>query len=180
MFKKILIALVLVIAGFATFVYFQPADYQVQRSLAISAPAETVFAQVNDFRRWEGWNPWGKLDPAMKLSYSGAPSGTGAVYAWAGNNQVGEGRMTLSESHPNDLIRIQMEFFKPFAGNSTAEFTFKPEGDKTLVTWSMTGKNNFIGKVMCLFMNMDKMVGGQFEKGLADLKTISETAAKPQ
>ena len=110
--------------------------------------------------------------------YEGAPAGTGAVYKWAGNNEVGEGRMTMTESRPSDLIRIKLEFLKPFAGTSTAEFTFKPEGDQTAVTWSMFGRNNFIAKAVCLFMSMDKMIGGQFEKGLAQMKSVAEAAPK--
>jgi hypothetical protein len=178
MFKKILIAVVLIIIVFVIVVATRPAEYRVARSAAIAAPAEVVFANVNELKKWEAWNPWGKLDPAMKLTYEGPASGVGAAYAWAGNNQVGEGRMTITESRPNELVQFKLEFFKPMAGVSTSEFTFKPEGGQTAVTWSMSGKNNFIAKAMCLFMNMDKMVGGQFEKGLADLKTIAEGAAK--
>ena len=118
-----------------------------------------------DRELWEAWSPWARLDPAMKQAYEGAPAGTGAIYTWAGNSQVGEGRMTLTESRPSDLIRIRLEFLKPFAATSTAEFTFKAERNQTVVTWSMAGKNNFIAKAVHLFMNMDKMVGGNFEEG---------------
>jgi hypothetical protein len=114
----------------------------------------------------------------MKQAYEGAAAGTGAVYTWVGNKEVGEGRMTITESRPNDLIRIKLEFFKPFAATNTAEFTFKPEGNQTAVTWSMTGDNNFIAKAVHLFMNMDKMIGGQFEKGLASMKSLVEVPAK--
>ncbi len=175
MLAKILIALAAVVLVFVIVVALQPADFTVSRSLAVAAPPELAFAQVNNFRKWAVWNPWGKLDPAMKQSYSGAESGVGAVYAWAGNNQVGEGRMTLVESVPNERIRIDLEFFKPFAATNTAQFTFKPEGDKTVVTWSMSGKNNFMAKAIGLVMSMDKMIGGMFEKGLADLNTIVES-----
>jgi hypothetical protein len=159
-------------------VALQPSEYRVARSTKISAPPAAVFAQVNDFRKWAAWNPWGKIDPAMKQSYEGASAGVGAIYAWTGNNEVGEGRMTITESRPSELIRIKLEFFKPFAGNSLADFTFKPEGDQTAVTWSMTGQSNFTAKAVHLFMNMDKMIGGQFEKGLADMKLVVE--ASPQ
>src|SRR5881296_1615480 len=114
----------------------------------------------------------------MKQTYEGAPAGTGAIYAWAGNNEVGEGRMTLTESRPSDLIRIKLEFMKPFASTCATEFTFKPEGKQTAVAWSMSGENNFVAKAFCLFMNMDKTVGGDFEKGLAQLKSVAETAPK--
>jgi hypothetical protein len=114
----------------------------------------------------------------MKQTYAGTPAGTGAIYSWAGNSQVGEGRMTITESNPSDLIRLKLEFLKPFAATCTSEFTFKPAGDQTAVTWSMAGKNNFIAKAFSLFMNSEKMVGGDFERGLAQMKTVAETAHK--
>jgi hypothetical protein len=144
----------------------------------ISAPAPVVFAQVNDLHRWENWSPWAKLDPNMKVAHEGPPAGKGAVYSWAGNSKVGEGRMTIIESRPNELVRINLEFIKPFAATNITEFTFKPEGNGTAVSWSMSGENNFLSKAVCLFMNMDKMVGGDFEKGLAALKSVSEAAAR--
>jgi Polyketide cyclase / dehydrase and lipid transport len=118
------------------------------------------------------------VDPAVKTTFEGPPAGTGAAFTWAGNNQVGEGRMTITESRPNELIRFKLDFVKPFSGTSTAEFTFKPEGNQTAVTWSLSGKKNFISKAISVFMSMDKMIGGLFEKGLADLKSISESEAK--
>ena len=142
------------------------------------APASAVFVQVNELKKWEAWSPWAKLDPAMKQKYEGPAAGVGAVSSWAGNNQVGEGRMTITESRTNELVRFNLEFFKPMAGTSTSEFSFKPEGNQTSVTWSMSGQNNFIGKAMCLFMNMDKMMGGQFETGLASMKSIVEAPPK--
>jgi len=178
MLKKILIAVAVIVIVLVVIVALQPTEFHVARSTTISAPAPAVFAQVNDFHKWEAWNPWGKIDPAMKQTYEGAPAGIGAIYTWAGNNEVGEGRMTLTESRPSELIRIKMEFFKPFAGISTAEFTFKPDGNQTAVTWGMTGQNNFMAKAIHLFMNMDKMIGGQFEKGLAQMKSIVEAAPK--
>jgi uncharacterized protein YndB with AHSA1/START domain len=176
MLKKVLIAAAVLVALFVIIVALQPSEFRVARSATIAAPPPAVFAQVNDFHKWEAWNPWGKIDPAMKQAYEGAQAGPGAVYRWSGNNEVGEGRMTIIESRPSDLIRIELEFFKPFAGTSTAEFTFKPEGYQTAVTWSMAGENNFIAKAMHLFMNMDKMIGGQFDKGLASMKSVAETA----
>jgi len=177
MLIKILIALAVIVVVFVVIVALQPSEFSVVRSATISAPAPALFAQVNDFHKWEAWNPWGKLDPTMKQAYEGAPAGTGAIYTWSGNNEVGEGRMTITESRPSDLIRIKLEFFKPFAATNTAEFTFKPEGNQTAVTWSMTGNNNFMAKAVHLFMNMDKMVGGQFEKGLAQMGSVVEAAA---
>ena len=174
MLIKILIALAVIVVVFVVIVAMQPSEFGVVRSATISAPAPALFAQVNDFHKWEAWNPWGKLDPTMKQAYEGAPAGTGAIYTWSGNNEVGEGRMTITESRPSDLIRIKLEFFKPFAVTNTAEFTFKPEGNQTAVTWSMTGNNNFMAKAVHLFMDMDKMIGGMFERGLAQMKSVVE------
>jgi hypothetical protein len=135
-----------------------------------------VFAQVNDLHKWGAWSPWAKLDPAMKIAYAGAPTGTGAIQTWAGNKEVGEGRVTIVESRPSELIRFRLEMFKPFAATNAVEFSFKPEGNLTVVTWSMTGQNNFIAKAVGLFMDCEKMVGGQFEQGLAQLKLVAEAA----
>jgi Polyketide cyclase / dehydrase and lipid transport len=178
MLVKTLIALAGVVVAVVVVVASRPAGFHVARTARIAAKPPAVFAQVNDFHKWDAWNPWAKLDPAMKQSYEGAPAGVGAVYTWAGNSQVGEGRMTLTESRPSDLIRIKMEFLKPFASTSTAEFTFRPEGDHTVVTWSMEGRNNFMAKAIHLVMNMDKMIGGQFEKGLAQMKAVAEAAPR--
>lgn len=177
MMIKILMVMPIVVVAFAGIVALRPSGFRVTRTARMRAPAPAVFAQINDFHNWEAWNPWGKLDPAMKQTYQGAPAGTGAVYTWTGNKEVGEGRMTIIESRPNDLIRINLEFFRPFAATNIAEFTFKPEGDQTAVTWSMTGKNNFMAKAIHLFMNMDKMIGAQFEQGLAQMKSVVEAAS---
>jgi carbon monoxide dehydrogenase subunit G len=174
MLKTILISLAVIVIVFAVIVALQPSEFRIARSTTISAPPAAVFAQVNDFHKWEAWNPWGKIDPAMKQTYEGAPAGIGAIYTWAGNNEVGEGRMTITESRPSGLIRIKLEFFKPFAGTNIAEFTFKPEGNQTVVAWSMTGTRNFMLKAFGLFMSMDKMVGGMFEQGLAQMKAVVE------
>ena len=179
MLKKILLVLAAIVVVFLIIVATRPAEFRVMRSASMAAPPSAVFAQVNDFHKWESWNPWGKIDPAMKVTYEGPSAGKGAIYAWVGNNEVGEGRMTITESRPNDLILINLEFFKPMAGVSLTEFTFKPEGNQTVVTWTMTGKNNFIAKAMCMFMSMDKMIGDQFEKGLAAMKSIVEATPKP-
>ena len=178
MLKIILIALPLVIAVLGTIVALQSSEFRVVRSAILSAPAQALFALVNDFHRWEAWSPWEKLDPALERSYDGAPAGVGAVYSWVGNNQVGEGRMTILESNPNDLIRIRLEFLKPFAATHTAEFTFKPEGDRTRVTWNMFGEKNFLSKAIGLFMNMDKMIGDNFEQGLAQLESAAKASPR--
>jgi hypothetical protein len=178
MLKKILIALAAIVVVFVIVVAMQPSEFRVARTATISAPAPAVFAQVNDFHNWEAWSPWAKLDPAAKNSFEGPSAGIGAIFRWAGNKEVGEGSMTITESRPSDLIRIKLEFLKPFAATNSAEFTFKPDGDQTAVTWSMAGKNKFISKAICLFMNMDKMVGGKFEEGLARMKSVVEAAPK--
>src|SRR6185503_4879290 len=179
MIKKILIGLAIVILLLVVVIALQPSTYRVERSATMNATAPVVFAQVNDFHKWNAWSPWAKLDPAMKQTFEGAPAGTGAVYAWAGNSDVGEGRMTINESRPADLVKIKLEFIKPFGANSDTTFTFQPEGNQTKVTWTMAGDKNFIAKAFGLVMNMDKMVGGDFEKGLAQMKTVAESAPKP-
>jgi Polyketide cyclase / dehydrase and lipid transport len=178
MLKKFLIAIAAIIVVFVVVVALQPSEFRIVRSATISAPAPAVFAQVNDFHNWEAWSTWAKLDPAAKATFEGPSTGTGAIFKWAGNKEVGEGSMTITESRPSDLIRIKLEFLRPFEATNSAEFTFKPEGNRTAVTWSMEGKNNFIAKAVCLFMNMDKMVGGQFEQGLAQMKAVVEAAPK--
>ena len=178
MIKKILIGLVVVIAVFVAIVALRPSDFRVERSAVVSAPAPVVFAQVNDLHNWDAWSPWAKLDPAAKQTFEGPRAGTGAAFAWVGNSQVGEGRMTITESRPSELIRFRLDFVKPFAGTNTAEFSFKPQGDQTVVTWSMFGTQNFMAKAFCMFVSMDKMVGGEFEKGLVQMKSVAEAANK--
>ena len=172
--KKIAIGVVAVIAVFLIVVALQPAEYRIERSAAMTAPAADVFAQVNDFHKWEAWSPWAKLDPAAKNTYDGPSSGVGAGLAWEGNDKVGVGRMTITESKPAERIAIRLEFIKPFADVALTEFAFKGDGKQTTVTWAMSGHKHYLSKMMCLFMNMDKMVGGDFEKGLASIKTVVE------
>lgn len=178
MLKKIILGLVAVIAMFLGVVALQPSEFRIARSAVVAAPAPAVFAHVNDFHKWEAWSPWAKLDPAAKASFDGPPAGKGAVFRWAGNNEVGEGTMTLTESRPSDLVRIKIDFVKPMAGTSVAEFTFKPQGNQTAVTWAMMGQNNFLAKAVCMFMDQDKMIGSYFDKGLASLKSVVEGSKK--
>jgi uncharacterized protein YndB with AHSA1/START domain len=177
-FKTVLLVFATIVAVFLGVVALQPSEFRITRSTTIAAPAEEVFEQVNDFHNWEAWSPWAKLDPAAKSTIEGPPSGTGAVFKWSGNEQIGEGTMTLTKSRPNELIWVKLEFAKPFAATSTADFTFEPQGENTVVTWGMSGHNDFLGKAICLFMNMDKTVGGQFEQGLASIKSVVEGAHK--
>jgi Polyketide cyclase / dehydrase and lipid transport. len=174
---KILIGLAAVIVLFLIVVATRPSEYRVSRSAVINATPDTVFPHVNELRKWEAWNPWGKVDPNMKLTYEGPEAGVGASYLWAGDSSVGEGKATITDSKPAELVRLKLDFYKPMPGTSDAEFTFKPQGAATEVTWAMSGKNNFLGKIVCMFMNMDKMMGEQFEKGLADMKTAVEATA---
>jgi hypothetical protein len=175
MFKKLFIALGLLIGLFVLVVAVQPTDFRVVRSATMAAPPARVFAQVNDFHKWEAWSPWVKLDPNAKVSYEGPTEGTGAKFHWAGNADVGEGNMTITESRPDERIRIDLVFIKPFAGKCDTLFTFEPSGDQTTVTWDMSGKNNFIAKAISLCIDCDKMVGGQFELGLNSMKAIVES-----
>ena len=178
LFKKILIVLGLILLVFVVVVALQPADFRVSRSLAMAAPPAAAFAQVNDFHKYDAWSPWVKLDPKAKISYEGPDAGVGAKFNWAGNSDVGKGSMTIVESKPDEQIRLDLEFVEPMAGKCDTLFTFKPEGEKTIVTWNMAGKNNFIQKAMSLFMNCDKIVGDQFEIGLNNMKAIVEAQPK--
>ena len=171
-------ALALVVVVLAVVVAMQPSEFRIERRATIAAPAAAVFAQVNDFHNWEAWSPWAKLDPAAKNSFEGPPAGKGAAFSWAGNSKVGEGRMTIVESRPDELVRIKLEFLKPFQATNTAEFTLKPDGERTAVTWSMYGHNGFISRAVFLFVNMDRALGGEFEKGLASMKSAVEASAK--
>jgi hypothetical protein len=147
-------------------------EFRVTRKAIINAPATTAFDYVNDMTKWQSWSPWAKMDPDAKISFEGPNSGMGASFSWDGK-KTGQGIMTVVESLPVSLIRFRLEFFKPMKAVNTAEFTFTPEGDHTLVTWTMYGPQNFMGKFMSLFMNCEKMVGGQFDEGLADLNEIT-------
>ena len=175
MLIKALFGLSAVAVALVGVVATRPSEYRVSRTTSIAAPPSAVFAQVNDFHNWSAWNPWGKIDPAMTQAFAGEASGKGAVYTWVGNREVGEGRMTIVESSPHERIRIALEFFKPFAGTSEAEFTFRPTAEGTTVTWSMTGANNFMAKAIHMVIDMDRMIGGNFEKGLAHMKSVVES-----
>jgi hypothetical protein len=166
---QIILIFALGIGALLAIVALQPSAFHIARSATIPATAPAVFAQINDFRNWQNWSPWEGIDSSMKRTYEGPTSGTGTAYAWAGNAQIGEGRMTIVESRPPEFIRIRLEFIKPFAATHTAEFLLQPEGNNTTVTWSMSGTKNFVAKGFGLLMNMDRMIGGQFEKGLQQL-----------
>lgn len=179
MLKKILIGLAAVIVVFVIVVATRPSEFRVTRSATVAATPEAVFTQVNNLRKWNDWSPWAKLDPNAKNTFSGPESGQDAEFHWAGNSEVGEGKMTITESRAPGLVRFHLVFYQPMAAESDTEFTFKADGTNTTVTWMMTGKNDFIGRAVCLFMNMDQELGRQFEQGLANLKAIVEAPAKP-
>lgn len=182
MIKKILLALALIVAVVAVLAAFQPSTFHIERSISIAASPAALFPRLNDLRQTHEWSPWKEKDPKATYTFEGPAAGVGASQSWSGNSDVGAGRQTIVESRPNELVRLRLEFFKPMEGVCDAQFTLKPSGDRTVVTWSMSGANNYLGKVFCLFMNQDKMIGGEFEKGLATLKRTSEahTVAKTQ
>jgi hypothetical protein len=173
-----IVAAVIAVAVVAVLIFAstKPATFSVRRSAVMHAPAETIFPLIDDFHQWTKWSPWENKDPAMKRSYSGAESGKGAVYVWDGNKNVGSGRMEILNASPPSNITIKLDFFKPFEGHNTAEFTFVPEHDASLtnVIWIMHGPSSFMSKVMQVFMDLDKMIGRDFEAGLANLKTFAE------
>jgi hypothetical protein len=175
---KILVGLAVMIAVLAAFIASRPSDYRVTRSATMEAPPETVFAQVNDFHKWDAWSPWVKLDPNAQVRYEGPDAGEGAKFFWSGNSEIGEGSMALVESKPDERIGIRLDFVKPFAGTSDVEFAFEPVAtNETKVTWTMSGKNNFMAKAIGLVIDCDKMIGDQFEKGLASIKAIVEKSS---
>ena len=176
MIKKILIAIVALIIAIVGFASTRPDSFSVTRLITVNAPAAAPFALMNDFHKWQSWSPWAKMDPNAKNEFSGAASGVGAVFSWVGNSKVGEGKMTITESTPGSRIRLNLEFIKPFVSTAVTEFLFTPTGNQTTITWTMTGKANLISKIMGLFMDCDKMVGSQFEIGLAEIKTLAEAA----
>ncbi|NNB88391.1 polyketide cyclase [Corallococcus sp. AB032C] len=177
MFKKIAIGVVAVLALLAGFITTRPDSYTVTRTATVPGTPDVAFGLVHDFHQWNQWSPWDNLDPNMKKTFGGAESGVGATYGWVGNNDVGEGRMTILEATANAAVRIKLEFIKPFEDSSITTFTFKPADDGTTVTWAMAGNHNFMSKAMCLVMDMDQMIGKDFEKGLASMKTAAQTEA---
>lgn len=174
MLKKILIVVVVLVAGICGFALTKPDSFRVERKATIQAPPDKVFALINDFHHWPQWSPWEKLDPAMQRTHSGAPAGAGAVYAWQGNSEVGQGRMEIKESVPAQKVNIQLDFIEPMASRNQTDFILTPQGSATEVTWAMHGPANFMTKLMSVFTSMDSMVGKDFEQGLANLKAAAE------
>jgi len=174
MLKKVLIGVAVLIGAFAAFVAMLPSDYRLERSIVISAPAEKIFPYLNDLHKEDAWSPWSKLDPAMKKTFSGPESGVGSVYGWDGNDKVGAGQLTITDVQENARVARKLEFTRPYQSAADTEITLKPQEGGTLVTWSMSGHKGYIDKAFCFFMDMEKMVGPDFEKGLAQLKALVE------
>lgn len=168
------IAIVLVMTVLLLYAATKPDTFRVQRSIGINAPPERIFQHVNDLTKWGAWSPWEKMDPAMKKTAGGAPQGKGALYEWDGNHQVGKGRMEILESIPPSKVLIKLDFLKPFEAHNRAEFTLAVQEGSTIVTWAMYGPQSYMAKVMGLLFNCEKMVGPQFETGLANLKMLAE------
>jgi carbon monoxide dehydrogenase subunit G len=175
MFRTIAYVVVALIAAILIYAATLPDHFSVQRTVSIKAPPEKILPLITDFHRWDSWSPWEKMDPEMKRTFSGAANGKGAAYAWQGNSKVGEGRMEIVDVSPPSKITIKLDFLKPFEAHNTAEFALEPKGDSTNVTWTMYGPSPYLAKVMGIFASMDKMVGNDFEIGLANLKTAAET-----
>jgi hypothetical protein len=174
MLKKILAVAAVITAIFLAYVATRPGKYRVERSIVVAAPAERVYGLVANLQRWGEWSPWEKLDPAMKRDFAGTPAEPGATYHWAGNDKVGEGRMTITAAAAPSSVVYRLEFLKPWASVSTTEFRLAPEGAATRVSWAMNGEAGFTEKLFTVFMDMDAMIGKDFEQGLATLKGVAE------
>lgn len=173
MWLYILLGIVLLIAIILIVAATKPNTVHYERSAVMNAPPDRILAQIDDFHAWRAWSPWEKLDPDMKREYSGAPKGVGAKYRWSGNNKAGEGHMTITEVTP-DLVQLDLHFIKPWEAQCLTRFRTTREGNATRLTWTMDGPNTFMGKIFGLFVNMDRMIGKDFETGLAGIKTQAE------
>jgi len=174
MLKIIVIAIVVLVAAVLIVAATRPDTFRVERSASIKAPPEKIFALINDFNRWGAWSPWEKKDPAMKRTFGATTSGKGASYAWDGNKDVGQGSMEIAQSVPPSKIELNLDFVRPFKAHNLVVFTLEAKGEATNVTWAMQGDLPYFAKIIHLFVNMDKMVGNDFEAGLSNLKSIAE------
>lgn len=173
MFKKIGIAVVVLIAGFLIYAATKPDSFRVERTASIKAPPEKIYPLLNDFKQQVAWSPWEKKDPGMKRTYSGAERGKGSIYEWDGNSDIGKGRLEITETSPSK-VAMKLDFLEPFEAHNMAEFILAPKGETTDVTWAIFGPMPYISKVMTIFCDMDTMIGKEFETGLADLKALAE------
>ncbi|AKU93120.1 SRPBCC family protein [Vulgatibacter incomptus] len=178
MLKKILIAAAIVVVGLVAVIATRPSTFAIERSTTIDAPSGVIYGYLEDFHRWPEWSPWDKLDPSQKRNYEGEKAGKGAIYSWSGNDQVGEGRMTITEASPKERVALVLEFLKPWKATNDVTFVLAESKEGTKLTWRMEGTNDFMGKAFSLVMDMDSMVGKDFENGLASLKTLGEAEAK--
>ena len=178
MLRKVIISLAALIVILAGIIATRASTFRVERTTRIDAPLDVVFALVNDLHAWDRWSPWAHLDPSMKLTYGGPPAGTGATYHWIGNDKVGEGDVRITETRPLQAVVIRLEFIKPMANVNRTDFTLKPDGTGTKVDWVLTGPLDFMGKGMDLFVGMDRMIGQDFDKGLASMRREAEADAK--
>lgn len=175
MIFKIIGVLVLIVVGIVGFAATRPDDFKIQRAAQMKAPPDRILEQISDFRKWGAWSPWEKIDPNLKRTYEGPEKGKGAVYGWEGNSEVGKGRMEILEVVPGSKVVIKLDFIAPFEAHNITEFSTTAKGDQTELVWTMSGKNPLMSKIFDLLMNMDKMVGKDFEKGLAQLKAVVES-----
>jgi uncharacterized protein YndB with AHSA1/START domain len=176
MLQTILLVLAAGLAALLAWVGLQPADFRVERSALINAAPSAVYEHVNDLRKWQAWSPWAERDPNAKAEFEGPPSGPGAIMRWDGNDEVGKGAMAITEARPGEALRIRLDFVRPFEGTSNVAFTFKPEGAGTRVAWSIDGTQGFFERLICtvLRLDMDRMIGADYEAGLANLKSVVE------
>jgi Polyketide cyclase / dehydrase and lipid transport len=174
MFKKIILVLVVLVAIVLAYAATRPDTFQVERTVSIKAPPEKIFPYINDLHSWRAWSPYENLDPALKRTYSGPSSGPGAVYEWEGNSKAGKGRTEIVQSSPPSMMDMKLDMIKPIEGHNVVVFTLKPTGDSTNVTWAMSGRSPYVAKIFGIFFNMDKVIGSEFETGLANLKALAE------
>jgi uncharacterized protein YndB with AHSA1/START domain len=174
MVKRVLFGLLALIALILIFAATRPGTFRVERSISVKAEPAKVYALLNDFHQFPRWSPWQNLDPGMKVTYSGAPNGQGAVYEWSGNDAVGAGRMEILKADPDASVTVKLDFLQPFEGHNTSQYTVVSSGGMTTVTWAMFGPSPYISKLMGVFVSMDSMIGKDFERGLANLKAVAE------
>ena len=171
----IVIAVLAVLAGIVGYAATRPNNFTIRRSTRIKAPPEKIFTNIDDFHKWNAWSPWEGLDPSMKRTHSGSPKGVGAVYEWDGNKKVGAGRMEITNISAPNKVTLKLDFSRPFEAHNTTEFQLQPNGDSTDVVWLIQGPSPFMSKLMGVFVNMDKLIGKDFETGLANLKRVAES-----
>jgi hypothetical protein len=177
MWKKLALGLGAIAGILFAVIAMQPSSFTIERKAAIEAPAAIVYGQIANLHAWSAWSPWARMDPQMKSRYEGPEAGVGAVSSWEGP-QAGQGRMTITAVTPDQEVDLRLEFMAPMQATNQVRFTLAPNGEATDVTWHMEGRNGFVGKAFALFMNMDDLVGGDFERGLAALKTLAEVDAQ--